>query len=150
MDLILWRHAEAEDGIPDLQRKLTPRGRKHAARVANWLLERLPSRFVLLASPALRAQQTADALGAPIRTVEALAPGVRVAEALEAAGWPNHKGAVVVVGHQPDLGRIAAQLVSGAPASWSVRKGGLWWISDRVRDGDARAVVRAVIAPDLI
>ncbi|MGH8706923.1 MAG: SixA phosphatase family protein, partial [Burkholderiales bacterium] len=69
MDLILWRHAEAEDGPPDLERRLTPRGRKDAAHVAKWLLQRLPSKFVVLASPALRAQETAQALGVPVRTV---------------------------------------------------------------------------------
>jgi phosphohistidine phosphatase len=57
---------------------------------------------------------------------------------------------VVVVGHQPDLGRAAAYLVAGEAGGWSVRKGGLWWISNRMRDGDSQIVVRAVIAPDLV
>ena len=105
MDLILWRHAEAEEGGPDLARALTGKGRKQAARVAEWLQQRLPAKFTLLASPAVRAQQTAEALGAKIRTVERLAPGARVPDILAAAGWPEHKGAVVVVGHQPDLGQ---------------------------------------------
>jgi len=150
MDLILWRHAEAEDGLPDLERRLTPRGQKHAARIAQWLLQRLPAKFVVLASPARRAQDTAQALGAPFRTVTALAPGAAVRDILVAADWPGRKNAVVVVGHQPDLGRVAALLVSGTEASWSVKKGGLWWLSDRVRDEGAQVVVRAVVAPDLI
>jgi phosphohistidine phosphatase len=150
MDLILWRHAEAEDGLPDLERRLTPRGQKHAARIAEWLLQRLPAKFVVLASPARRAQDTAQALGAPFRTVTALAPGAAVRDILGAADWPGRKNAVVVVGHQPDLGRVAALLVSGTEASWSVKKGGLWWLSDRVRDESAQVVVRAVVAPDLI
>jgi phosphohistidine phosphatase len=150
MDLILWRHAEAEDGTPDLERRLTPRGQKHAARIAQWLLQRLPAKFAVLASPARRAQDTAQALGAPFRTVTALAPGAAVRDILGAADWPGRKNAVVVVGHQPDLGRVAALLVSGTEASWSVKKGGLWWLSDRVRDEGAQVVVRAVVAPDLI
>ena len=150
MDLILWRHAEAEDGLPDLERPLTPRGQKHAARMAGWLQQRLPAKFVVLASPARRAQDTAQALGAPFRTVTALAPGAAVRDILGAADWPGRKSAVVVVGHQPDLGRVAALLVSGTEASWSVKKGGLWWLSDRVRDEGAQVVVRAVVAPDLI
>jgi phosphohistidine phosphatase len=150
MDLILWRHAEAEDGLPDLERRLTPRGQKHAARIAQWLLQRLPAKFAVLASPARRAQDTAQALGAPFRTVTALAPGAAVRDILGAADWPGRKNAVVVVGHQPDLGRVAALLVSGTEASWSVKKGGLWWLSDRVRDEGAQVVVRAVVAPDLI
>jgi phosphohistidine phosphatase len=45
---------------------------------------------------------------------------------------------------------VAALLVSGTEASWSVKKGGLWWLSDRVRDEGAQVVVRAVVSPDLI
>jgi len=150
MDLILWRHAEAEDGLPDLERRLTAKGQKHAARVAAWLLQRLPARFTVLASPAMRAQETAAALGVPVRTVDALAPGARVRDLLAAAGWPDRKSAVVLVGHQPDLGRAAAFLVAGAESAWSVKKGGLWWLSDRIREDGAQVVVRAVVAPDFV
>jgi phosphohistidine phosphatase len=150
MDLILWRHAEAEDGVPDLERRLTAKGHKHAARVAQWLLQRLPARFTVLASPAVRAQATAAALGAQIRTVDALAPGAGVRAILEAAGWPDRRSAVVVVGHQPDLGRAAAFLVAGAEGPWSVKKGGLWWLSDRAREEGAQVVVRAVVTPEFV
>lgn len=150
MDLILWRHAEAEEGGPDLERRLTSRGQKNAARVADWLLQRLPSKFVVLASPARRAQQTAESLGVKFRTSPALAPGASVAEILSAAEWPERKGALVVVGHQPGLGQVAAYLVGGSREEWTVRKCGLWWLTHRLRDGDARVVVRAVVAPDLL
>ena len=150
MDLILWRHAEAEDGTPDLERRLTAKGHKQAARVAAWLLQRLPAKFTVLASPARRAQQTAQALAVPYRTVAALAPGAAVRDILAAAQWPLCKSALVVVGHQPDLGRTAAFLVSGTEAPWSVKKGGAWWLSNRVREDEAQVVVRAVVASDLI
>src|SRR5687768_14382551 len=150
MDLILWRHAEAEDGGADLERALTGKGRKQATHVAEWLLQRLPAKFTLLASPAKRAQQTAQALGMKIKTVEQLAPGARVGDILAAAGWPDHKGAVVVVGHQPDLGYAVAQLLSGAPADWSLKKGALAWIANRERDGEGQVVLRAAISPDLL
>jgi phosphohistidine phosphatase len=149
MDLILWRHAEAEDGVPDLERKLTSKGRKQAERVSQWLLQRLPSRFVLLASPAARAQQTAEALGVPIKTDKTLAPGASPQEILKACGWPDGKGAAVVVGHQPDLGRALAELL-GARGGFSLKKGGLWWISNRVREEKDQVVVRAVMSPDLL
>jgi phosphohistidine phosphatase len=150
MDLILWRHAEAEEGPPDLERRLTAKGHKQAARVAAWLLQRLPAKLTVLSSPALRALATAEALGLPVKTVDRLAPGASVRAILEAAGWPERKSAVILVGHQPDLGRAAAFLVAGAEASWSVKKAGLWWLSDRVREDEAQVVVRAVVAPDLI
>jgi phosphohistidine phosphatase len=149
MDLIVWRHAEAEDGVPDLERRLTAKGRKQAERVAQWLLQRLPARFAVIASPAARAQQTAEALGVPVKTDRSLAPGASPAALAEACGWPDYKGAAVVVGHQPDLGRALAELL-GAKAGLSIKKGGLWWISNRVRDEKDQVVVRAVVSPDLL
>jgi len=150
MDLILWRHAEAEDGPPDLERRLTPRGHKHAQHVAEWLLQRLPAKFVVLASPARRAQDTARALGVAVRTVPSLAPGASVEAILKAAEWPERKSSVVVVGHQPDLGRVALHLVAGAAGDGTIKKGGLWWLTNRVRNDEAQVVVRAVMAPDLL
>jgi len=150
MDLILWRHAEAEDGPPDLERRLTPRGHEHARRIAEWLLQRLPAKFVVLASPARRAQETAQALGVAFRTVPALAPGASAPAILNAAQWPGRKSAVVVVGHQPDLGRVALHLVAGAAGDGTIKKGGLWWLANRVRNDQTQVVVRAVVAPDLL
>jgi len=150
MDLILWRHAAAAEGGRDLDRKLTAKGHKQAARVAEWLIAQLPSKYTVLSSPARRARETADALGVRYKISERLAPGAAPTDILEAAGWPSHKGALIVVGHQPDLGRVAAVLLAGAEAEWSVKKGGLWWLSSRERGGDTEVVVRAVIAPDLI
>ena len=151
MDLILWRHAEAEEGGNDLARELTPKGQKQAARIAEWLLHRLPARFALVSSPAARAQQTAEALGIPVKVAKEIAPGAAVSAILGAAGWPdNNKGTVVLVGHQPDLGQAAAFLIAGSQARVSIKKGGLWWLSDRVRGEEAQVVVRAVVSPDLL
>ena len=145
----MWRHAEAEDGVPDLERRLTAKGRKQAERVAQWLLQRLPARFAVIASPAARAQQTAEALGVPVKTDRSLAPGATPAAIVKACGWPGYKGAAVVVGHQPDLGRALAELLD-AQAGLSIKKGALWWISNRVRDEKDQVVVRAVVSPDLL
>jgi phosphohistidine phosphatase len=150
MDLILWRHADAAEGGRDLERKLTAKGHKQAARVAAWLTARLPSGYTVLSSPARRARETADAIAGRYKIVERLAPGAAPADFLEAAGWPSHKGAVVVVGHQPDLGRTAALLVAGAESEWTVKKGGLWWLSNRERGGEAQVVVRAVLTPEFL
>jgi phosphohistidine phosphatase len=150
VDLILWRHADAAEGAPDNERPLTRKGSKQAARAAAWLLKNLPSDFAVIASPARRAQETAAALGARIRTSERLAPGASAADILEVAGWPEGKRTVIIVGHQPDLGKAASQLVAGVAATWSIRKGGLWWLSNRVRDDETQVVVRAVISPDML
>jgi phosphohistidine phosphatase len=148
VDLILWRHADAAEGGRDLDRKLTAKGRKQAARVAEWLLAQLPSKYAVVVSPARRARETADALGVRYKIVERIAPGASPKDVLEAAGWPTHKGAVLVVGHQPDLGRTLGMLLAGKDGEWSVKKGALWWLTHRERDGRSQVVVRAVIAPD--
>jgi phosphohistidine phosphatase len=150
MDLILWRHADAVDGIPDASRKLTEKGEKHAQRVAAWLKTRLPEVTRILVSPAKRSQQTARALTNDFLTIKDLGVGADATAILAAAGWPDAKGAVVIVGHQPTLGRVAALLLSGAEADWSVKKGGIWWFTNRVRQEETQTVLRAVIAPELL
>ncbi len=150
MDLILWRHAEAEPGEPDLGRRLTAKGIQQAERMAGWLDQHLPATTRVLASPADRAQQTALALKRKFRVVPELAPGASPAEVLAAAGWPDAHEPVLVVGHQPTLGEVAALLLSGEEASWSVRKGAVWWLSNRVRAGESTVVLKIVIAPDFV
>ncbi len=145
MDLILWRHADAADGSPDLARELTALGRSQAARVAAWMHAHLPAGFQILASPAVRAQQTAQALAMPHTTVAALAPGASVDAILGAAAWPARPAAVVIVGHQPDLGRVAAFLLSGNAAEWPIEKAALWWLA-----GARRPALKAVISADLL
>ena len=142
MELILWRHADAEDGRDDMARRLTSKGEQQAAAMAKWLRAHLRGPFTLLTSPAVRAQQTAGALGTPIME-KSLAPGASLAAILKAA--EKHRGIVIVVGHQPDLGRAAAQLVAGAQAEWSVEKGAAWWLA-----GDAPARIKAVVSPELL
>src|SRR5882724_647819 len=122
MELILWRHADAEDGADDMARRLTPKGEKQA--------------------PAVRAQQTAAALGTPI-TERSFAPGASVTAIVKAA--EKYKGVVIVVGHQPDLGRAAAELVANARTEWSIEKGAVWWLA-----GDMPARIKAVMSPDLL
>ncbi|MGH8715014.1 MAG: phosphohistidine phosphatase SixA [Casimicrobiaceae bacterium] len=148
MDLILWRHAEAEPGEPDLGRRLTPKGVRQAERVANWLDAHLPDTCRVLASPAERAQQTASALKRSFKTVADLAPGATVDAVLRAAGWPSAREPVLLVGHQPTLGETAAYLLSGIEAPWSVRKAALWWLSGRARERGADIVLKVVIGPD--
>jgi phosphohistidine phosphatase len=150
VDLILWRHCEAEAGEPDLGRRLTPKGQKQAERMAEWLERQLPDSTRILVSPADRAQQTAQALPRRFRTVAELAPGASVEQVLTAANWPDGREPVVVVGHQPTLGLVASYLLSGMAQSWSIRKGSVWWLSNRVRDSGAGVVLKAVQSPDFL
>lgn len=152
MNLILWRHAEAEDtASTDLARQLTPRGRKQALAAAKWLKTRLPEDALILASPAARTVQTIETLTDQYRVVKDIAPGASPDDLLAAVGWPQGIAhTVLVVGHQPTLGLVASRLVAGEAAEWSIKKGGIWWLQARERhQADAPALIRAVISPDL-
>jgi phosphohistidine phosphatase len=150
MDLILWRHADAHDGFPDLARELTSKGQRQAADMAKWLKLHLPSESEILVSPAARAQQTAQALTHKFKTMKEIEPGTSHEAILSAAGWPDHKGTVVVVGHQPALGQTAAWLLSGEVAEWSMKKGAVWWFTHRVRGEHRETALRVAVAPDLL
>jgi len=150
MDLLLWRHAEAFDGTPDLARRLTPKGHKQAEAIAAWLADRLPKQTRILVSPAARTQETARALNRPFETIASIAPGADATAVLAAADWPNANGAVLVVGHQPTLGETAALLLADETREFSIKKGGLWWLSHRVRGELEQVVLRAVVNPDLV
>ena len=149
MELIQWRHADAEDGAPgkpDAERSLTDKGEKQARRMAAWLEKRLPQDARVLASPAQRAQQTARALTRRVETRREIGTEADARSVLKAAGWPDGEGTVVIVGHQPTLGQVAALVLTGNAADWSVKKGAAWWIESR--DGDV--ITRAVIGPDMV
>ena len=149
MDLLLWRHAEAEEGIPDLKRKLTARGEKQAQQMAEWIKKHAPKDLRVLVSPAVRCQQTARALELPFVTDKRLGTDSNVSNLLTAAEWPEGgqegKRAVLVVGHQPTLGQTAALLLSNDEADWTIKKGAVWWFSNRTRRGKTQTVLRAVI-----
>lgn len=148
MELILWRHAEAEPKSAngtDEARELTPKGRKQAKRAAAWLTARLKGRYVLLSSPAARTRQTALALTGDVRLVDELGPESTATRILQAAGWPTAGGTIIVVGHRPGLNRTASLLMTGREREWEMKKGGLWWFQAR-EDGEP-AFLRAVAGP---
>ncbi len=148
MEIILWRHAEADDTVPDLKRELTDKGRKQASRMADWLNPRLPQDIRILVSPATRTLQTAQALGREYEQASALAPGRRAEDVLAAAAWPDAARPVLIVGHQPTLGQVAMQLLAGQAGDLAVKKGSIWWFQGRERAGQLQVVLRAVATPD--
>ena len=153
MDLILWRHAEAEnapDGGEDLERPLTHRGEKQAARMAVWLDRQLPDGLRVLASPARRTEQTARALGRKIKLRAELLPGGSPDELLELVQWPRARGAVLVVGHQPLLGQTAARLLGLQAPQCAIRKGAVWWLRHRQRQETEETLLMAVQSPDFL
>ena len=157
MDLILWRHAEAEDGLPgeelsgrDLDRSLTQRGEKQALRMAAWLDRQLPEGTRILVSPARRCEQTALALGRKYKIRSELAPDATPAQLIELVQWPAHKYPVLVIGHQPILGQTIALLLALKESECAVKKGALWWLRNRDRDGHSQTVVVTVQSPEVL
>jgi phosphohistidine phosphatase len=151
MDLILWRHAEAKDaleGEDDLQRKLTGKGERQAERMAQWLNRRLAPSTRILVSPALRCRQTAAPLGRDVETVAALGPDTSVQAVLDAARWPSASEPVLIVGHQPTLGLVAARVLAGVEQAWSMKKGAVWWL--RAREAEGGVALLAVIGPEWV
>lgn len=153
MDLILWRHAEAFDAEPgedDMERALTSKGQKQARRMAEWLTSQLPEGCKILVSPARRTIQTVEPLKRKYKIVNELAPGADAEDVLQAANWPNAKEPVLVVGHQPTLGQVAAVLLSGQPQDWEMKKANAWWLVQRDPGDVFSLYLKAVMAPDLI
>jgi phosphohistidine phosphatase len=147
MDLILWRHAEAQvarEGQSDLDRPLTSKGERQAQRMAEWLNQRIAHSTRILVSPALRTQQTAHALGKSFKTVQAIAPEASAEAVLKAARWPDATEPVLVVGHQPTLGLVASLVLAGVQQPWVIKKGGVWWLRSRDREGESQVVLQAV------
>jgi phosphohistidine phosphatase len=158
MDLILWRHADAEfasEGEDDLSRQLTAKGEKQALRMATWLDRHLPEGARILVSPARRTEQTAKALNRKYKLRDELVPDSSADEVLALIKWdqdkgPQGKGPVLIVGHQPYLGEIAARLLGMEEHSCAIRKGAVWWLRSRLREEYSEILLLNVINPDFL
>lgn len=148
MDVILWRHAQAEVGESDFGRTLTPQGRKQATKMAAWLDRSLPSGCRILCSPTARTVQTAEALDRKFKIVPELGPLALPEEVLAVTGWPDTRGAVMLIGHQPWLGQLASLLLTGVAQDCTIKKSNAWWIARRQHYEGNELYLRAVLAPD--
>lgn len=152
-ELILWRHAEAEEGVPDMARQLTQKGRKQAAKMASWLDRQLPANCKILCSPAERTVQTVMALDRKYRVCEALAPESSLQSMLDACRESQRGEPILIVGHQPNLGRMASLLLTGTEQPWTLRKGGILWIAKRgqkFEDEESNILyIKAALIPEL-
>ena len=153
MDLILWRHAEAEEAAPgdnDAERQLTPRGEKQAQRMAQWLERQLPESTRILSSPARRCEQTVLCLGRKDKVRDELSPDGQAEQLLNLVHWPAQNTPTLLVGHQPWLGQILALALNVPESGLSVRKGSVWWLRSRQRDGLAQTVLMCVQSPEFL
>lgn len=153
MDLVLWRHAEAvelQDGCEDIDRALTARGYKQAARMASWLDRQLPENTRILSSPARRCEDTARRLDRKFKLSSELAPEATATQMLQFVQWPEAKTTVLVIGHQPMLGQAVAQLLGLQASECAIKKGAVWWLRSRERDGQRQTVLVTVQSADML
>ena len=171
--IILWRHAEAEelfDGNDmlqrDMQRALTQKGQRQAADMAKWLKPQLPKASILQCSPALRAFQTAEAIqdvgkSCKININQALRPDASLNMVLANIAQFNSCKCLVLVGHQPWLGQLAAHLLGISMTEHAkdlpIKKGAIWWLRldktlDKAREEavSARYIMHTVQTPSLL
>ena len=150
MELILWRHAEAEEAEPDLTRNLTSKGNRQATLMARWMHDYLPSQVRIICSPANRTRQTADALRLPYEIADEIAPGCTAQQMLKVCGWPSGDDAVMLVGHNPAISQLASLLLSARIFPMSLCKGSVLWLSSRTQEGEPGVVIKAAMEPSLL
>jgi len=118
MKLYVMRHGPAEDFAPsgrDEDRVLSIPGRERVRQVARALATHGEAPKVILTSPLVRAVQTAEIvhsecqIGVPIETRRELAMGARALDLVREVSAGRRKR-VMVVGHQPDLSGLIAEL----------------------------------------
>jgi phosphohistidine phosphatase len=136
-NIILWRHAEAAEASDDtlqddMARALTPKGQRQAKRMARWLKLHLPENTLLLSSAALRAFQTAQTLNKSISTKinvhSALNPSASLPEVLAFLASFGVRNNLLLVGHQPLLGRLVENLLGLEENDFNIKKGAIWWL----------------------
>lgn len=130
-------------------RALSPKGLKQAARMAAWLERKVPEQTRVVCSPALRADQTAMALGRKYKVRDEVGPHGDVDSLLELVKWQTANGSWLIVGHQPNLGSTIARLLDMGDAACNVKKGAVWWLRTRLNEGVLQTQIVAVLSPEM-
>lgn len=149
-DLILWRHAEAEvllHGQSDLDRQLTKKGHKQAKQMSAWLRKYLPKKTYVLTSPALRTRETVAYWGDDWHVESRLAPE-RPLNPILALIEQSPFEHLLLIGHQPWIGELAAHMLGMQNTQLSIKKGAVWWL--RLPKSGAPFKLYSVQAPDLM
>ncbi len=150
MRIIIARHGDAEakaDSKEDADRILTPEGREQADLLGRVIAATIGTIEGLWTSPLMRALQTAGIASKHLKIKPAIEPLLGIPADLEQLSWKLQRealGTVMLVGHQPDLGRLAARLL-GFVSEVSLKKGGVCMVDTK---DPAKPVGRAVATLD--
>jgi phosphohistidine phosphatase len=135
MRLILFRHGPAGAPDPrrwpdDRHRPLTAKGEERTRRAGRGL-RRLEGEFpLILTSPLVRCARSAELLReaggsrSGVEAIASLAPGGSWRQVLQRVAEESPDATIVLVGHEPQLGKLAGVLVFGAPAALPLKKAG--------------------------
>jgi phosphohistidine phosphatase len=157
MKVFLVRHAIAHERNrrrwpDDALRPLTPAGARKFRKAARGLATLLPQRVALLTSPWVRARDTASLLAErgfskPVECAQ-LAGDAATREAFELLRSRREK-AVVLVGHEPGLGRILAAALGGEGSrlKFELKKGGAACIEFASRIAPGRGTLLWMLPP---
>ena len=162
-NLILWRHADAEvDSVTgkDADRALSKSGLKDADRMAKWIHQHLPENTEILCSPARRCLETLAALQQldevntqheakkyPDQIVDFLSVDSTVQMIIKNIANDDSSRTLLVIGHQPNLGRVIAKLLGMNEGACVVKKGAVWWLRQRLMVGQSQTYLYAVRNP---
>ena len=153
MNLILWRHAEAEYGPPDLERQLTIKGHHQAETMATWLQNHLPENYQVWASQAMRSQQTAGYLNKKPTILSTINPNIDARSLPRLLENVSDNATIIIVGHQPWIGEFCSYLLNGQWHDghyWSVKKSGFWWFQVKVTESGYTAKLKAALTPCIL
>jgi len=159
LELYLIRHGIAEDRgedwPDDSKRPLTSEGLAKLRKEARGLVALSVTFDHIITSPLVRTRQTADALAEvlkgkpPIATSDALAPAGTPAAVIQEIGRHARKPRIALVGHEPNLGELAAQLI-GAKAPLEFKKGGICRIDFDVLPPNGAGALRWFVTPKML
>jgi phosphohistidine phosphatase len=154
-NLILWRHAEAEDHSKtgaDADRALTKTGHKDAAKMAKWLNQHLPSNTEVFCSPARRCLETAATLqklsSIEIKVADFLSVDSTAEIIANKVRNDDSSKTILIIGHQPNLGLVITNLLGMSENACAVKKGAVWWLRQREVNGTLQTYLFTVQHPD--
>jgi phosphohistidine phosphatase len=157
--LYLVRHAVAaqrgDDYPDDTKRPLTSRGISKLKREVRGLVALDVAFDVVLTSPLTRARQTADVLAGALSSkpsvvnCASLAPGGKYAAVVEDLSRHARKPRIALVGHEPDIGQLAARLI-GARGAIAFKKGAICRIDIEALPPAAPGALRWFITPRML
>ena len=159
LELYLVRHGVAAERGPeypdDSKRPLTSDGIARLRKQAKALAALGLVLDQIIASPLVRTKQTAEVLAQgldpkpPIAYSDALAPAGTPASVFEELARHMRKGRIALVGHEPNIGELAARLI-GARTAIEFKKGAICRIDFEIFPPKGRGQLRWFVTPKML